>query len=139
MTTHTDAKRSNAYTRASLRRKTIERVGEDTLTLSFEPEESDDGQPHTFHIPHPFFYDKATKDALALIEDLEKGETPEGYDEERWGPFRDDEYRARVLLGEAQYDEFTAAGGTADEIGHLTLNANLDTRDNLADGTPTRR
>lgn len=139
MTTHTDAKRSNAYTRASLRRKTIERVGEDTLTLTFEAHESDDHVEHTFHVPHPFFYDKETTAALALAENLEKGETPEGYDAEKWGPYDEQDYRARILLGEEQYLDFVQAGGLGQEIAHISLVANLDTRDNLADGTPTRR
>jgi len=139
MTTQTDAKRNGAYTRASLRRKTIERVGTDSIELKFLADESDDGQEHTFTVPHPFFFDKETKAALKALEDLDDDDVPEGYDEETDGPFDAEDYRARILLGEEQWAEFVTAGGTGTEIQHLVMDANLETRDRLADGTPTRR
>jgi len=138
MTTHTDAKRNAAYTRASLRRKMEETVGQASVPLTFEADESDDGAQHEFHVPHPFYYDSATTKALSENESLEDGEVPEGWDEEFDGPYTDEAHRAKVLLGH-QWHEFRVAGGEPNEITHVTILASRDARDNLADGTPTRR
>lgn len=105
--------RANAYSRASVKKKMHETIGDDTIVYKIDDD-------NVFHLPHPFFYDADTKAALKpLKEDDEQG-------------------IAKVLLGD-QYDRFIDAGGTDGEITLLRVNLQLDTQDSLKNGTPTQR
>lgn len=108
-------KRSNRYTRATVSSKLHETLGEDSVEYYLD----EDGQP--FHVPHPFFYDRATKDALKEL------------------PNDDEEGRARVILGDEQFDRFVAEGGEFDEISKLNVNIQLDASAILSGGGPTKR
>jgi hypothetical protein len=114
VTSKADQNRSTAWTRASVKKKLIETVGEPTI--EYDPE--GDGNVYTF--PHPLFYDAATKKALGELKD------------------DDEDGTARVLLGDEQYDKFVAAGGTSDEITRILIITSGETRESLANGTPTR-
>lgn len=115
MATKTDEKRSAAWSRASVRKKLVETIGD--TTVEYDPLE--DGDVYTF--PHPFFYDKETREKLRELTD------------------DDEEGVARVLLGDEQYERFVEKGGEGDEISKLLILIQGDTRKSLASGTPTRR
>ncbi|PZE34013.1 hypothetical protein DEJ21_14280 [Curtobacterium sp. MCSS17_006] len=92
MTSQADKNRRTSYTLAAARRKVEESVGGDRIEIFVE----EGGEP--FYIPHPYFYDKATKKAFKEMDD------------------EDDEAQGRILLGDEQYDRFIAAGGTDDAL-----------------------
>jgi hypothetical protein len=98
MTTKADQHRRTSFTLAQARKKVEESVGGDTIEIFVE----EGGEP--FYIPHPYFYDTATKKALKEASELD-----------------DDDENAesavsRVLLGDEQYDKFIAAGGSDDAL-----------------------
>ncbi|PYY60012.1 hypothetical protein DEJ17_06480 [Curtobacterium sp. MCSS17_011] len=111
MTSQADKNRRTSYTIAQARKKVEESVGGDRIEIFVE----EGGDP--FYIPHPYFYDKATKKALkAAAEESEKS------DED------DDSAQSRILLGE-QYDRYVAAGGTDEGINFVMIAVGQDLKD----------
>lgn len=108
-----DQKRTNAYNRAAVKKQLEEAVGSSEVTYEVE-----EGQE--FLIPHPFFFSKELKAELEELDD------------------DDEEGIAKALLGD-QWDDFVAAGGEADEITQLMVVLQLDLKDSLGSGRPTRR
>lgn len=105
MTSKADKNRRTSYTLASARRKVEESVGGDNIEIFVE----EGGEP--FYIPHPYFYDAATKKALKNADE-------------------DDESAAsRILLGDEQYDRYVAAGGTDDALSFVMIAVNQDLKD----------
>lgn len=92
MTSTADKDRRNAYTRAEARKKVADSVGGERIEYRL----TEDGE--TFYLPHPYFYDNATKRALKNADD------------------DDESAQSRILLGDEQYDRFVAAGGTDEDI-----------------------
>jgi hypothetical protein len=113
MALKSDEKRSAAYTRAGVRKKMEETVGDTTITYAIDDD-------HVFSLPHPMFYDKATKAALKPLKD------------------DDEDGIAAVLLGD-QWDDFVAAGGDGSEVQMLLLAVQQETRDSIRTGHPTTR
>ncbi|MGU3409112.1 hypothetical protein ACLBWP_03310 [Microbacterium sp. M1A1_1b] len=102
MTSKADQNRRTSFTLAQARKKVEESVGGDTIEIFVE----EGGEP--FYIPHPYFYDSATKKALKDTDD-------------------DDESAAsRVLLGDEQYDRFIAAGGSDDALNFVMIAVNQE-------------
>lgn len=117
MSQSTDQKRSKRYTRQAVTAQMHDALNTDGA-VEYQVNEGDD-QP-VFRLPHPFFYDKATKDALkALAQDDEEG-------------------RAKVLLGD-QWDAFVEAGGDASDIDMLAGAIQLDAKSSLANAGPTKQ
>lgn len=106
MTSKADEKRSNAYTRASVRKKVEEYAGGDSIEYDLTEEGGKKIDP--FFFPHPFFYDSETKKAIREADD------------------DDDEAQGRILLGDAEFDRFIAEGGTPDEIGLFMIAVSRD-------------
>jgi hypothetical protein len=113
MTSNADKNRRSAYSRAAVRRKLVETVGDDHITYDL----NDDGE-HVFEIEHPFFRSEEQRDALEPLEDS------------------DEKGIAQVVLGD-RYDEFVEAGGKPSFLSELFVAVNLDMRDSLQ-GRPTR-
>ncbi|MDT0270584.1 hypothetical protein RM844_30355 [Streptomyces sp. DSM 44915] len=78
------------YSLEELRRRAADRRGGDALTITAG------GKPFT--IPAPGFWDDSLKEAAQQTR--QTGDVP----------------FARQLMGEAQYEKFTAAGGRADDL-----------------------
>lgn len=108
MTSKADKNRRTSYTLASARRKVEESVGGDRIEIFVE----EGGEP--FYIPHPYFYDKATKDAL---QELSEKDNP------------DEDEQTRILLGDEQYARFTEAGGTTDQFNFVMIAVGQDLKE----------
>lgn len=102
MTSQADKNRRTSYTLAEARKKVEDSVGGDRIEVFVE----EGGDP--FYIPHPYFYDKATKKAFKEMD------------------AEDDEAQGRILLGDEQYDRFIAAGGTDDGLNIVMVAVNQD-------------
>lgn len=109
------SKNTRVYTREAVNSKLVETLGGDSVPYQLE----EGGE--TFHLPHPFFHDRATKKALEALKPS------------------DEEGRARVLLGDEQFDRFIEAGGEPDEISRLNVNIQLDAQEILSGQGPTKR
>lgn len=107
-----DQKRSNAYNRATVKKQLEETIGSSDVPYEVEGKE--------FLIPHPLFWSKDLKAEIEALDD------------------DDEEGIAQAILGD-QWDAFVAAGGEAEEIGQLLIVLQLNTKDSLASGRPTRR
>ena len=107
MTSQGEKNRRTSYTLAQARKKVEDSVGGDRIEIFVE----EGGEP--FSIPHPYFYDKATKDAL---QDLAGQKDP------------DEDAQTRILLGE-QYDRFVAAGGTTEQFNFVMIAVGQDLKE----------
>jgi len=113
MTTNTDAKRNARYSRQAVKAKLQETL---STNGSFEYLINEDDESSLIVLPHPFFYDKATKQALSeLAADDEEG-------------------RAKVRLGEEQYAKLVELGGDGADIDMVYLTVQRDSQDALAEG-----
>ena len=108
MSSQGEKNRRTSYTLAQARKKVEESVGGDRIEIFVE----EGGEP--FYIPHPYFYDKATKDAL---EELSEKKNP------------DEDEQTRILLGEEQYARFVEAGGTTEQFNFVMIAVGQDLRD----------
>jgi hypothetical protein len=98
MASKADENRRNAYTRSSARKKVEEYAGgSDSITYDLEK-----AGVEPFVFPHPLFYTEEQRRGLEASADA----TSEN----------DIPTAGRVLLGEAEYERFLAAGGTDDEL-----------------------
>lgn len=97
----------NRYKVAEAKQQMRDKIGSDEIEI-----ETDDGS--VFTIPHPMFYDAATKKALK--------------------PLADDDMDgiARVLFGEDQYAEFIKHDGDVDDLAYVFAQVQEDTQDALA-------
>jgi len=105
MTSKADKNRRTSYTLAAARRKVEESVGGDRIEIFVE----EGGEP--FYIPHPYFYDAATKEALRNLDE------------------DDEDAQTRILLGDDQYDRYVAAGGTTDAFNFIMIAVGQDLKD----------
>ena len=80
--------------------------------------ETDDGT--VFHLEHPLFRSKTTKDALEPIGD------------------DDSEGIVEVLLGEEQYEKFLSVGGDPDDVNFLLMKVQQDMQDVMRRGRQSR-
>jgi hypothetical protein len=97
---------------SQVRSQVADAIGGDDVAF-----ETDDGQQ--FSMPHPLFYTAAMKQAM---EDAEEG---------------DDEAQVRIMLGEAEFERFKAAGGDPNDVNLLGLQLSRETRDWMS-GRPTQ-
>lgn len=97
----------NRYKVAEAKQQMRDKIGSDTIEI-----ETDDGT--VFELPHPMFYDAATKKALK--------------------PLADDDMEGicRVLLGDEQYDDFIAHDGDPDDLSYVFVQVQEDMQDALA-------
>jgi hypothetical protein len=100
-------KHRNRYKVSEARQQMIDKIGSDRLEF-----ELDDG--YILELPHPMFYDAATKKALKDVED------------------GDYEAILRVLVGDKKADEFADHDGDFDDLGFVWLRATEDAQDVLA-------
>lgn len=71
-----------------------------------------------YTMPHPLF---APSEWTKAVDDAE-----------------DDEELARAILGQEQFDKFTAAGGQAGDVGFIRMAVMEDMKGDLKGGRPTR-
>lgn len=97
----------NRYRIAEAKQQMRDKIGSDKVEV-----ETDDG--YILELPHPMFYDKATKAALKpLAED-------------------DAEGILRVLVGDELADEFIMHDGDPEDLQYVWMQLSEDTRDVLA-------
>jgi len=108
-------KAKNRYNKNAIRQQMIEAVGGTDILYTVD---TADGKEIEFTIPHPLFYDRATKDALKELAD------------------DDEEGVARLCLGD-QYDKFIEAGGEDEDISMLMARVQKDSSARI-NGRPTR-
>lgn len=102
MTSQGEKNRRTSYTIAQASKKVADSVGGERIEFFVE----EGGDP--FYMPHPYFYDKATKKAFKNMDD------------------EDDEAQGRILLGDEQYERFIASGGTDEGINIVMIAVQQD-------------
>ncbi|PCN48024.1 hypothetical protein Csp2054_09120 [Curtobacterium sp. 'Ferrero'] len=105
MTSQGEKNRRTSYTLAQARKKVEDSVGGDRIEIFVE----EGGEP--FYIPHPYFYDKATKDALQALSESDSD---------------DEDAQTRLLLGDEQYGRFVEAGGTTEQFNFVMIAVGQD-------------
>lgn len=100
-------KHRNRYKISEAKQQMVDKIGSDTLEV-----ELDDG--YVLELPHPMFYDSATKKALKPLAD------------------DDAEGILRVLVGDKKADEFAERGGEYEDLAFVWMAASEDAQDALA-------